>query len=259
MAPRRSLASKRDASSASLSPPPPVSNPKPVKSPRTKKVKAEPDGVPTPSPRKPRASKGKTTSYAESDADDAPDPAEETEVKTSTSAPKRRKSTKTPKAGAAPVGADTPGAEQVNGNASDGAESKPAKKPRVSKKDQWPPPDLHPDLHPPRAGHPPHVFPPLTVAPNGGLGAPNAALRPMLLGAHVSIGGGIATSLLRAGLAGANGLAMFVKNQRSWVSKPYEDEAVARFSELMKELGDGGAGYGPESILVHGSYLINLG
>ena len=62
----------------------------------------------------------------------------------------------------------------------------------------------------------------------------------MFLGAHVSIGGGPAGALLRAGMAGANGLAMFVKNQRSWKSNPYEDETIDRFRQLSKAKDLGG-------------------
>ncbi|WVF67057.1 hypothetical protein IAT40_001801 [Kwoniella sp. CBS 6097] len=141
----------------------------------------------------------------------------------------------------------------------------PAKKPRVAKGKAWPPPEIAPDLHPARCGHPIYSFPSTTSAAgsdtgNGGLpSSSNVARQPMLLGAHVSIGGGPATALLRAGMAGANGLAMFTKSQRQWKSNPYEDEAIQRFKDLMKSKEDGGLGYGPESILVHGSYLINLG
>ncbi|WVQ94566.1 hypothetical protein IAU59_001646 [Kwoniella sp. CBS 9459] len=141
----------------------------------------------------------------------------------------------------------------------------PAKKPRVAKGKAWPPPEIAPELHPARCGHPIYSFPSTTSAAgsesrNGGLPSSSKdPKQPMLLGAHVSIGGGPATALLRAGKAGANGLAMFTKSQRQWKSSPYEDEAIQRFRDLMKSKEDGGLGYGPESILVHGSYLINLG
>ncbi|ODN77018.1 hypothetical protein L202_05564 [Cryptococcus amylolentus CBS 6039] len=135
----------------------------------------------------------------------------------------------------------------------------PAKKPRVAKGKVWPPADIEPSLHPARHGHPVFQLPALTTAPNGGIAPPSDRPQPMLLGAHVSSAGGVGTALLRAGLAGANGLAFFVKSQRQWKSKPYEDEVVDKFRDLMKSKEEGGMGYGPESILVHGSYLINLG
>ncbi|WVQ83456.1 hypothetical protein IAT38_005597 [Cryptococcus sp. DSM 104549] len=139
----------------------------------------------------------------------------------------------------------------------------PAKKPRVSKANQWPPADLDPSLHPARQGHPAFSFPASSAAPNGAFPPSwrkdGEGARPMLLGAHVSMAGGPATALLRAGLAGANGLALFMKSQRQWKSKPFEDDVIQKFKDLMKSKEDGGMGYGPESILVHGSYLINLG
>lgn len=53
--------------------------------------------------------------------------------------------------------------------------------------------------------------------------------------------GGPAGALLRAGMAGANGLALFLKSQRQWKSNPFEVEAVERFREMMKGKADGGA------------------
>ncbi|CAD6568544.1 MAG: hypothetical protein TREMPRED_004634 [Tremellales sp. Tagirdzhanova-0007] len=140
----------------------------------------------------------------------------------------------------------------------DPTSSPPAKKPRIPKSRPWPPPDLAPELHPPRAGLPALQLPALSVAPNGSRPTSSPTLRPHLLGAHVSIGGGIGGALLRAGMAGANGLAMFVKSQRQWKSNPFETESVDRFRALMKDKVDGGVGYAADSILVHGSYLINL-
>jgi AP endonuclease-1 len=153
--------------------------------------------------------------------------------------------------------ASTKGQKAANGDDVAAGEDKPKKKPKAK---AFPPPDLDPASHPERHGYPVFQLPELTVPPNGGIG--DRALnptRPMLLGAHVSIGGGPAGALLRAGKAGANGLAMFVKSQRQWKSNPYEEEAVQNFKQMMKSREDGGMGYGPESVLVHGSYLINLG
>lgn len=124
----------------------------------------------------------------------------------------------------------------------DGEQQQPKKKAKVAKASIFPPADLDPSLHPTRKGHP--VFRlsdlPDGVARNGGLAA-TGATQPMLLGAHTSIAGGPATALLKAGMLGANGLAMFVKSQRQWKSKDYEDEAVERFRTLMKPKEDGGA------------------
>jgi AP endonuclease-1 len=164
---------------------------------------------------------------------------------------------KTAKAAAGKSKKAANGDANVDANAGADGEEKPKKK---AKAKAFPPPDLEPSSHPERHGYPVYQLPELTVPPNGGIG--DRALnrtRPMLLGAHVSIGGGPAGALLRAGKAGANGLAMFVKSQRQWKSNPYEEEAVKNFKDMMKSREEGGMGYGPESVLVHGSYLINLG
>lgn len=158
--------------------------------------------------------------------------------------------------------------------AEDGDDDKPAKKPRVAKASIFPPTDLLPSLHPPRKGYPAFKFPKLDGVRNGGIQPTQRGDMPLLIGAHTSIAGGPATALLKAGMLGANGLAMFVKSQRQWKAKDYEPEAVERFRDLMKSKDEGGGsqqskslmitdttglGYPAESILVHGSYLINLG
>lgn len=169
---------------------------------------------------------------------------------------------------------------EINGEPAAEEDEAPKKKPRVSKASIFPPPELDPSIHPARKGYPAFQLPDLPpgIVRNGGLPSAAVGQQPMLLGAHTSIAGGPATALLKAGMLGANGLAMFVKSQRQWKSKDYEDEAVERFRTLMKSKAEGGAssssigsdpggwlkipsglGYGAESILVHGSYLINLG
>jgi AP endonuclease-1 len=125
------------------------------------------------------------------------------------------------------------------------ADEKPKKKPRVSKASIFPPTDLDPSIHPPRKGYSP-VFtfpdPPAGVPRNGGIVPTSDQMtsRPIFLGAHTSIAAGPATALLKAGMLGANGLAMFVKSQRQWKSKDYEEESVERFRALMKPKDEGG-------------------
>lgn len=111
------------------------------------------------------------------------------------------------------------------------------------------------------------------IPPKGGLDG-----LPLLVGAHVSMAGGPATALLRSRKLGANGVALFVKGHRAWKSKDLEEEQVEQFRAMMRSEDEGGEssmgarmggrhveglttgmGYGPESILVHGNYLINLG
>lgn len=137
----------------------------------------------------------------------------------------------------------------------DVAPSKPAR----GKGKAWPPPELDPASHPPRAGYPIFNLPPLTVPANGAVPPTTSTPRPHFVGAHTSSAGGVGTALYRANKAGANGLALFVKSQRQWKSNPFEQETIDRFKEAMKSKEEGGMGYGPETILVHGSYLINLG
>ncbi len=74
------------------------------------------------------------------------------------------------------------------------------------------------------------------------------------IGAHVSAAGGLEQAPLRAKEIGATGFALFTKNQRQWFSKALTDDEIDRFKAACAN-----AGYRPESILPHDSYLINLG
>lgn len=74
------------------------------------------------------------------------------------------------------------------------------------------------------------------------------------IGAHVSIAGGVQNAPLNARRIGATAFGLFTKNQRQWRAKPLEEEEIRLFQENCRE-----AGYRPEQILPHDSYLINLG
>ena len=74
------------------------------------------------------------------------------------------------------------------------------------------------------------------------------------IGAHVSAAGGVANAPLNAQNIGATAFALFTKNQRQWKAKPLAPKDIAAFKENCRQ-----AGYGPEQILPHDSYLINLG
>ncbi len=74
------------------------------------------------------------------------------------------------------------------------------------------------------------------------------------IGAHVSASGGVENAPLNAAAIGANAFALFTKNQRQWVSKPLTAENIALFKQHCADHG-----FGPQSILPHDSYLINLG
>jgi deoxyribonuclease-4 len=74
------------------------------------------------------------------------------------------------------------------------------------------------------------------------------------VGAHVSAAGGVELAIARAKALGANALALFTKNQRQWSAPPLTGETIAAFKLACAE-----AGFLPEQILPHDSYLINLG
>lgn len=76
----------------------------------------------------------------------------------------------------------------------------------------------------------------------------------MLVGAHVSMAKAISNAIMNANHIGANSFAMFLKNQRKWVSPAMKEEDVKDFQEKLLQHK-----YDPKrDILPHGSYLINL-
>ena len=74
------------------------------------------------------------------------------------------------------------------------------------------------------------------------------------IGAHVSAGGGVFNAPLNAAKIGADAFAMFVKNQRRWDAPPLSAEEIVAFKDALKQ-----SGIRAEHVLVHDSYLINLG
>ncbi len=74
------------------------------------------------------------------------------------------------------------------------------------------------------------------------------------VGAHVSASGGVENAPLNARQLGANAFALFTKNQRRWEAKPLTTASIDAFRRHCEE-----AGFAPEQILPHDSYLINLG
>ena len=74
------------------------------------------------------------------------------------------------------------------------------------------------------------------------------------IGAHVSASGGVFNAPLNAAKIGADAFAMFVKNQRRWDASPLSAEETIAFKEALKQ-----SGIRAEHVLVHDSYLINLG
>lgn len=74
------------------------------------------------------------------------------------------------------------------------------------------------------------------------------------IGAHVSTRGGVENAPLNAQEIGARAFALFTKNQRQWKAKPLTNENIEKFKQNCED-----AGFPPEQILPHDSYLINLG
>lgn len=74
-----------------------------------------------------------------------------------------------------------------------------------------------------------------------------------LLGAHVSIAGGVHTAPARAAALPARAFQIFTKNQNQWHAAPLSDAAVARWEHELAAHGLQAA-----HVCSHDSYLINL-
>lgn len=73
----------------------------------------------------------------------------------------------------------------------------------------------------------------------------------MVLGAHVSIAGGVRKAPQNGLDLGCEAIQIFSKNQRQWKAKPYAQEEIQAFRENYRQSGLKG-------VLVHGSYLVNV-
>ena len=73
----------------------------------------------------------------------------------------------------------------------------------------------------------------------------------MLLGAHMSIAGGVHKALERGKTAGCDIVQIFTKNSKQWKAKPLSDEVVRLFNQAKKETGI-------SIVIGHAGYLINL-
>ncbi len=71
-----------------------------------------------------------------------------------------------------------------------------------------------------------------------------------LLGAHVSISGGVSRAPGRAGSLSINAFQIFTKNSNQWAGKPISREEAAAFREGLQEGGF-------ERVIAHSDYLIN--
>jgi deoxyribonuclease IV len=72
-----------------------------------------------------------------------------------------------------------------------------------------------------------------------------------LLGAHMSIAGGLYRALERGREVGCSVVQIFLKNQLQWAAKPYTQEDIRQFSAARKATGI-------RTVFAHSSYLINL-
>ena len=75
--------------------------------------------------------------------------------------------------------------------------------------------------------------------------------RSILLGAHMSIAGGVHTAVERGMSIGCTTMQMFVKNNNQWRGKKLTEEDISTYKKLLQQ-----SSIGP--VVVHDTYLINL-
>jgi len=84
---------------------------------------------------------------------------------------------------------------------------------------------------------------------------PTAAAKPPakpLLGAHVSIAGGVHEAPARGRQIGCDCIQIFTKSSRQWAAKPYRGDEIEAFKRNQKEQAI-------QTVIAHDSYLLNLG
>lgn len=74
------------------------------------------------------------------------------------------------------------------------------------------------------------------------------------VGAHVSVAGGLQKAIQNILEYGGDCFALFVRSQRRWTSPPLKAEEAELFKKALAA-----SGIKPDHVVVHGSYLINLG
>src|SRR5262245_21189599 len=77
------------------------------------------------------------------------------------------------------------------------------------------------------------------------------AWRSCLIGAHMSVAGGVSKAVDRAVIHGCEALQIFSKNANRWDARPLDPAEVRRFRRRLDESGIHPA-------VSHASYLINL-
>jgi len=73
-----------------------------------------------------------------------------------------------------------------------------------------------------------------------------------LLGAHMSIAGGVGNAFIQGKKVACDAIQIFTKSSRQWACKPYSKEEVEQFHINRKETGIG-------AVVAHDSYLLNMG
>ena len=73
-----------------------------------------------------------------------------------------------------------------------------------------------------------------------------------LLGAHMSIAGGVGNAFIEGKKVDCDAIQIFTKSSRQWASKPYTKEEIEQFHLNRKETGIG-------AVVAHDSYLLNMG
>lgn len=79
-----------------------------------------------------------------------------------------------------------------------------------------------------------------------------ARRRGPLLGAQMSIAGGVDKALLLGKQVDCDAIQIFTKSSRQWASQPYTQEEIGNFFINQKETGI-------STVIAHDSYLLNLG
>ena len=74
----------------------------------------------------------------------------------------------------------------------------------------------------------------------------------MLLGAHLSVSGGVDTAFKRAVDLECTAFQIFTKSNRQWQAKDLLEEEIERYHQLQKDSGI-------TPVVCHASYLLNLG
>jgi len=80
----------------------------------------------------------------------------------------------------------------------------------------------------------------------------SSAGRRLLLGAHISIAGGLHKAIARGEALGCTAIQVFTRNNVRWTAKPLSEEAAERFRAAWHR-----STIGP--IIAHANYLVDLG